>query len=312
MAQNTESPIETKRVLFEIALAVIQKGKTKPKPDIIREFLPRLEAAKEADKLGGHLDPEKEAVVNQLIGSLNQIVSGSEDLTSLYQSFRSDEWLVGSFQNAYKRNNSRGSEREIKNRIEKRIAELFDIQIEWEPPHSVHHPGKVFVALERLENERGRLLSYGECCSEARSMRGSNHYFYLISDYAKLKKAFNSFIAQPGFLKDFVKLAFGWRNTFLDHESFNRRTMHENDREVDLFQDMRYLHLLDTEDGTRQDIEVESPPNEPAPEPTPKETPATPPPKSGNEGLWSQFSDLARKAEEELARRNRKGRFPIE
>jgi len=124
------------------------------------------------------------------------------------------------------------------------------------------------------------LSSLGYSVESHDTRGGVFYYFYVVSDYEKLKTVLDSFasnsrdkvdefadLAFAG-LKDIMKKDFGWRE-FKE----NRK---RSGKAVDLTFYMRHLHLLNTSDGTSQTIEVTSSEETLPAEPTPSESTSTP------------------------------------
>ena len=84
--------------------------------------------------------------------------------------------------------------------------EVFNIGIDIPYGQFSGNWGTVYLYLKKI-NDKGRLASYGRAHLEPRQ---GMHYFWVESDYEKLKQAFDSINSDPSKLKDFIGVVFNW------------------------------------------------------------------------------------------------------
>lgn len=177
--------------------------------------------------------------------------ASQRETLNAYGSLSNEPWLVKSFQMGGKLHNIKHINEDAVRNV---VNSVFGLGLS---DGNRGEYGDVYVVLtgatrtkaaEKLPSGRGILYSYGQAHKDAAARR-NYHHFVVEGNYVLLQEVLLSFIDNPMNLREFVRLAFGWRN---EQERRFDGGRFGNGSQNDLFEDMKKLITYSLKTGVRE------------------------------------------------------------
>lgn len=207
-------------------------------------------------------------VVTEAATRYNRAQEG--EISNIYSSLANEPWFVRAFQMGTKLHRMRYiNEDEVRNSINRVLGtNLSDrdrgeygnvyVVLEKTPPQvKVETPTRKWYSLSRQpareeppQHRQAKLYSYGQAHEDPGGRR-NYHHFVVEGDYTQLQTVLQSFVDNPSNLRQFVSLAFGWKNE--EAKEFDHGSRSQGSQS-DLFRDMKRLITYSPERGAHQQV----------------------------------------------------------